>query len=108
MECKTCEELQIELYRIPGDKVNILLGDTLQEKVVLVHKRPSWSDTTPYPIQEAEDGCTQVNAVTAMWVVDICPQDKFQIPFRTSRKIIEFHSCGEFHIPDEDDNDEEE
>lgn len=100
--CEICEEQKVKLLKNIGDSIY-----NENELLKLIDRKPSWSDTTPYSIQDDDNGCEQINVVGRTWVVDVLPRSKFDSLFRTTRKLLEFHSCGMLHIPDEIDNEDD-
>ena len=103
MICEKCEDLKNKLLKKPGDIITIYLGELPEGNAVLVEPRPSWSDTVPFPIQDVDDeACEQVNVISRSWVVDFIG-DKFTRKFRTVRKVLEFHSCGEIEKQDDEE-----
>lgn len=95
--CKKCEDWIEALCAHEGLTVEID-----GREAVLIQRKPSWSDNIIVTVQEPEGGCEQVNAVCCTWVVDIQGRDKWEKPFRTARRILEYHSCG--YIPEPTDN----
>lgn len=105
MICEKCEELKNRLKKSAGDVVTIFLNGKEEGRAILVEPKPSWSDSCPFPIQESEEegGCEQVNVVSKSWVVEFIG-DKFNNKFTTCRKVLEFYSCGELTIEDDEDD----
>ena len=105
MICEKCGELKNRLKKSAGDTINIYLEGKLEGKAILIEPKPSWSDSVPFPIQESEEegGCEQVNVISRSWIVKFI-KDRFSNSFTTSRKGLEFHSCGELQIEDEEND----
>lgn len=104
--CSKCDDVKEKLSRKPGDEIIFYLNNIEEGRAVLIEPKLSWSDSVPFPIQESEEGkenCEQVNVVSKTWIVEFFG-DKFSPKFRTTRKVLEFHSCGDIAFLEENED----